>query len=695
MSKEEQIGCKINTTCKHKERKPKKPHYIPRPWGKPYNYKCFQCPFTCMEKSHLYNHMKYSLCKNSLSLLIESDWPYKKNNFLVPEVNLHHEAHTETNSEKQEDCDSSGSVSKPRQLGEKTASGVQMFMEEQDKRSEDEEDEATDQGQKEKSPSPHVDASKNDAHDISGSKGKKNMSNRESETEFIITDVFSLEGHHENNKEEQRYAKVPRKTSNNIGSSRLDQWKQLSNTLKKTAADAPVGCSGSNIIPCYPPPAYADYQEHQGLSLLGFNYPKNANFFSYLNPSITSGTSQLPFLASTAQLMHPAHFSQFQALQNTDRSSFLPRFYYPLLFEHTFNTSDTKVSGKPMAQSQAANTAFVTSPEAKAPVERLKTCLPKTPEVNSLHSWGLVDKLQSPTMVNNKSTQDSDAKWVPQTVREIIQQQKEILGIYGSPASRINQNSTHKGTSDGSLWGKPSPTRCIKRKTWLDRERPEVEPTASTIDREREIHNSSYSPITSPEHWGEKSPVLEVTASKRRRESEAALENSEPLVVNASLLIRDLSRTLEEYGRVEQKLANLTSADSGRQKTLSEQLGKIRLELLHIHNALEKASYTHEGPLDLSVKRTEDINKEDSVKIPLTPPPHPECSSKQVVKVERMPPELITCYARPTKCEADSSVLLCPDGRVGSSGVAPTAVLVQEDGNSVGFSRGCLQMENA
>uniref|UniRef100_A0A3P9M6F2 Si:ch211-248l17.3 n=1 Tax=Oryzias latipes TaxID=8090 RepID=A0A3P9M6F2_ORYLA len=71
--------------AKHKERKPKKPHYIPRPWGKPYNYKCFQCPFTCMEKSHLYNHMKYSLCKNSLSLLIESDWPYKKGNILHPD----------------------------------------------------------------------------------------------------------------------------------------------------------------------------------------------------------------------------------------------------------------------------------------------------------------------------------------------------------------------------------------------------------------------------------------------------------------------------------------------------------------------------------------------------------------------------------------------------------------------------------
>lgn len=83
MSKDD--ACKVTSASKHKERKPKKPHYIPRPWGKPYNYKCFQCPFTCMEKSHLYNHMKYSLCKNSLSLLIESDWPYKKGNILHPE----------------------------------------------------------------------------------------------------------------------------------------------------------------------------------------------------------------------------------------------------------------------------------------------------------------------------------------------------------------------------------------------------------------------------------------------------------------------------------------------------------------------------------------------------------------------------------------------------------------------------------
>ncbi|XP_069510639.1 zinc finger protein 750 [Ambystoma mexicanum] len=56
-----------------KERKPKKPHYIPRPPGKPFKFKCFQCPFTCNEKSHLFNHMKYGLCKNSMNLVSEQD----------------------------------------------------------------------------------------------------------------------------------------------------------------------------------------------------------------------------------------------------------------------------------------------------------------------------------------------------------------------------------------------------------------------------------------------------------------------------------------------------------------------------------------------------------------------------------------------------------------------------------------------
>ncbi|XP_051982655.1 zinc finger protein 750-like [Xyrauchen texanus] len=52
-----------------KERKPKKPHYVPRPPGKPFKYQCFQCPFTCNQKSHLFNHMKYNLCKISISII--------------------------------------------------------------------------------------------------------------------------------------------------------------------------------------------------------------------------------------------------------------------------------------------------------------------------------------------------------------------------------------------------------------------------------------------------------------------------------------------------------------------------------------------------------------------------------------------------------------------------------------------------
>ncbi|XP_044152213.1 zinc finger protein 750 [Bufo gargarizans] len=71
-----------------KERKPKKPHYIPRPPGKPFKYKCFQCPFTCNEKSHLFNHMKYGLCKNSITLVTEQDRAVKspKSNVTEPKL---------------------------------------------------------------------------------------------------------------------------------------------------------------------------------------------------------------------------------------------------------------------------------------------------------------------------------------------------------------------------------------------------------------------------------------------------------------------------------------------------------------------------------------------------------------------------------------------------------------------------------
>ncbi|KAA0721760.1 Zinc finger protein 750 [Triplophysa tibetana] len=58
----------VGMSISAKDRKPKKPHYIPRPPGKPFRYQCFQCPFTCNQKSHLFNHMKYNLCKISISI---------------------------------------------------------------------------------------------------------------------------------------------------------------------------------------------------------------------------------------------------------------------------------------------------------------------------------------------------------------------------------------------------------------------------------------------------------------------------------------------------------------------------------------------------------------------------------------------------------------------------------------------------
>ncbi|KAM7068110.1 zinc finger protein 750 [Molossus nigricans] len=85
-----------------KERKPKKPHYIPRPPGKPFKYKCFQCPFTCNEKSHLFNHMKYGLCKNSITLVSEQDRVPKcpKSNSLDPKQTHQQDPTTKPTSSK-------------------------------------------------------------------------------------------------------------------------------------------------------------------------------------------------------------------------------------------------------------------------------------------------------------------------------------------------------------------------------------------------------------------------------------------------------------------------------------------------------------------------------------------------------------------------------------------------------------------
>ncbi|NXL99684.1 PRR35 protein, partial [Tyrannus savana] len=504
MSKDD-VGCKLTSVYKHKERKPKKPHYIPRPWGKPYNYKCFQCPFTCMEKSHLYNHMKYSLCKNSLSLLIESDWPYKKGNLLHPELRL---LHTEPSRlrgrrDEQDTCDSSA-----------TSAGKPC---------------------------------------------------KEMEPDFIITDVFSLKNHVMKSREmaspdldaKPKHCKVPKKCLAS-GGILMEQWKLVANGQRRNTPEVSPPCTDSNIIPCYPPPAYSDYHEPQGLnlSLLGINYPLNPSLFSYLSPTVANSTTthphlaQLPFLASTAQLMHP-HASHFQPLQTPERSAFLPRFYYPLLFEHTFGSTESKMSSSKPDTQQLVGSVMPTAPQAKPPSEPTKPGLLKVPVLKTGFPWpkGVREEpgpeLSHPAMLG--------------------QEEEEKCG------SRVNPGHNPKA---------------------LDHWHTEVlsgQPEEPERGNDTEVLPSVGAAL---DHG--------LCKQSRPQETSATVTDS----VATTVLIGDLSKTLEEYQEVEKKLSDLAKEDTPGQKELRDQLVKIRRELYHIHQALEKATKPHEGPLDLSVKRS-------------------------------------------------------------------------------------------
>ncbi|NXY14790.1 PRR35 protein, partial [Atrichornis clamosus] len=507
MSKDD-VGCKLTSVYKHKERKPKKPHYIPRPWGKPYNYKCFQCPFTCMEKSHLYNHMKYSLCKNSLSLLIESDWPYKKGNLLHPELRL---LHTESSRlrgrrDEQDACDSSAT------------SGGSV------------------------------------------------------EPDFIITDVFSLKNHVMKSREmaspdldaKPKHCKVPKKCLAS-GGILMEQWKLVANGQRRNTPEVSPPCTDSNIIPCYPPPAYSDYHEPQGLnlSLLGINYPLNPSLFSYLSPTMANSTTthphlaQLPFLASTAQLMHP-HASHFQPLQSPERSAFLPRFYYPLLFEHTFGSTDSKMSSSKPDTQQLVGSVLPTPPQAKPPSEPTKPGLLKVPMLKTGFPWskGVREEpgseLSHPAMMG----QEEEEKWL-------------VCQIHPSPGRTV--------PGAGPARALPALTKALPGK-----------PEEPERGNDTEVLPSAGAAV---DHG--------LCKQSRPQETSATMAGSEA----TTMLIGDLSKTLEEYQEVEKKLSDLAKEDTPGQKELRDQLVKIRRELYHIHQALEKATKPHEGPLDLSVKR--------------------------------------------------------------------------------------------
>ncbi|NWX34881.1 PRR35 protein, partial [Notiomystis cincta] len=516
MSKDD-VGCKLTSVYKHKERKPKKPHYIPRPWGKPYNYKCFQCPFTCMEKSHLYNHMKYSLCKNSLSLLIESDWPYKKGNLLHPELRL---LHTESSRlrgrrDEQDTCDSSA-----------TARGSV-------------------------------------------------------EPDFIITDVFSLKNHVMKSREmaspdldaKPKHCKVPKKCLAS-GGILMEQWKLVANGQRRNTPEVSPPCTDSNIIPCYPPPAYSDYHEPQGLnlSLLGINYPLNPSLFSYLSPTMANSTTthphlaQLPFLASTAQLMHP-HASHFQPLQNPERSAFLPRFYYPLLFEHTFGSTDSKMSSSKPDPQQLVGSVMLTPPQTKPPSEPNKPGLLKVPVLKTGFPWSKSVREEAGSELSHSAMlgQEEEEKW--------LSQEKESNSALGLSNLRKKANPGHIPKA-------------------LDHWHSDVL-TGQPEEPERGNDIKVLPSVGAALDHG-------LCKQSRPQETSATMAGSEA----TTMLIGDLSKTLEEYQEVEKKLSDLAKEDTPGQKELREQLVKIRRELYHIHQALEKATKPHEGPLDLSVKRS-------------------------------------------------------------------------------------------
>uniref|UniRef100_A0A8C7DP33 Proline rich 35 n=1 Tax=Oncorhynchus kisutch TaxID=8019 RepID=A0A8C7DP33_ONCKI len=492
---------KEDHTCKHKERKPKKPHYIPRPWGKPYNYKCFQCPFTCMEKSHLYNHMKYSLCKNSLSLLIESDWPYKKD------------------------------------------------MEEEGESPGGEEEEESGQG---------------------------------------LLRAHSMENQLKHYKLSKTFLTAPDLLS--------EQWRLLATSHTMAEGTQP---RVSDSIPCYPPPpGLVDYQDPTELnrSILGVGYPLSPSLFSYMN---SMNLAQLPFLASAAQLLHPA-----SGVHHPINRTLLPSsFYYPFFCEHAFGAASTKSDVNKVLKTSANGQV----PPPPHPLQHHQT-LPT--------GQGTSSRLQPRRGNQDGASREQEPSWGPT-----------------SPLQR-------RGQPSGSPW----------------------------------IYSRTFrTPYPSP--W-------------------------------------------------QQKSSSSTAEDLIAQGHLWEHLNKIRSELSHIHHALERTACQTEGPLDLSIKKEQPVVTEvvaasyqglmgASLKDDITTETEEDDEEAeeeeaeeeedenemrkeamkaslerrkqsldvlikmsqagvQVVKTEVLSPgglglrpSKAECLwpGRTTKCEADSSVLLCTDGR--------------------------------
>lgn len=203
------------------------------------------------------------------------------------------------------------------------------------------------------------------------------------------------------------------------------------------------------------------------------------------------------------------------------------------------------------------------------------------------------------------------------------------------------------------------------------------------------------------EQWYNKSlisPTREMASGANSQDSPASIEEGASESVAA--LLTDLSKALQEYQEAEHKISHLEQEDLPAQRHLWEHLNKIRSELSHIHQALERTAGQSEGPLDLSVKRgsadtpaeqtvreddgglrdgaveteeydkevEEDREEEVERKLVRASLEKRKQSLDMLIKMSQVSvAEVLPAGGlwpnRTTKCEADSSVLLCPDGR--------------------------------
>ncbi|XP_029312598.1 proline-rich protein 35 [Cottoperca gobio] len=683
MSKDD--ACKVTSVSKHKERKPKKPHYIPRPWGKPYNYKCFQCPFTCMEKSHLYNHMKYSLCKNSLSLLIESDWPYKKGNILHPEqLRPLQQAHGHHAIGKD------GIEVTRTEAGQRDRRAVEEEGEDRESHGpEDEEEGARGEGAevtgltKESS----SDRNRGGAAEFTTKKIKQ------PESELLMADMLSLEDQLLRARSVEVEAQLKHyklsKTYLTAPSLLSEQWRLLASSHTKAKAEG-AQPRVSSSIPCYPPPPnLMDYQDPTGLNLsvLGVGYPISPSLFSYMNSAIPTAASaqthaqlaQLPFLASAAQLMHPASST------HAERALVPPRLYYPFLYEHTFgpasSQSDASKVLKTSTNSLEANPPSGFQPKVnlwKVPALRPGTAAVSpagwvSPQRDSPEQgYRLGDKLPA-TAKEGKTSWGLKRTGAPLVNHEGPVEKKPALGGFSLDLLKnIQTASTLNMTADkllfhGSLQDAQLPTRPTE--LWYN------------------------DPLTSPNN---ETSSQSTCGGPNRQDPTAARTMGEGASESVAALLSDLSKALQEYQEAERKISHLETEDLPAQRHLWEHLGKIRSELSHIHQALERTSRQSDGPLDLEdskdntteteeedeeleEKREEEENESErkAMKASLESRKQSldmliKMSQASVVNTEVLSPGGLGMrpssaealwQSRTTKCEADSSVLLCPDGR--------------------------------